>query len=327
MGEFLEKRRQDTQKRLALLQGSLAEAEQLCGDFACVYAIGSVGRGEVGQHSDLDLFIAGGGSPKNRALSRLSEIRIKADLIGATAATGFPEFSGDGEYLVHYTIDELTETLGKPEDDVTNTFTARLLWLLESRPLIGVSVYNKLTEDVISAYWKDYEDHKTDFMPAFLANDILRMWRTFCVNYEARTSREPAVKNAKRALKNYKLKHSRLMTCYSGLLYLLAMFVLQKSVHPQDAIEMVVLSPTERLEWMMKQTRFSESRGKMSELLQCYETFLAKTDAPEDELVKLFLDTAKKKEFIAIPNKFGDLMFQVLQGVGSDSAFYRLLLV
>jgi hypothetical protein len=55
-------------------------------------------------------------------------------------------------------------------------------------------------------------------VPAFLANDILRIWRTFCVNYEARTETEPAEKKAKRKLKNYKLEHSRLLTCYSALL-------------------------------------------------------------------------------------------------------------
>ena len=38
-----------------------------------------------------------------------------------------PEFSGDGRYLTHYAVHEFTETLGTPEDDVTNTFTARLL--------------------------------------------------------------------------------------------------------------------------------------------------------------------------------------------------------
>ena len=61
-------------------------------------------------------------------------------------------------------------------------------------------------------------------MPAFLSNDILRLWRTLCVNYEARTKTTPEQEKAKRELTNYKLKHSRLLTCYSGILYLLAIF-------------------------------------------------------------------------------------------------------
>src|SRR6202023_3331392 len=131
---------------------------------------------------------------------------------------------------------------------VTNTFTARLLLLLESCALIGKPVYREVTNDVIAAYWRDYEDHKSDFMPAFLANDILRLWRTFCVNYEARTDRVPEAKKAKGKLKSYKLKQSRLITCYSAILYLLAIFRKNGTVSPQDALEMIDFTPTQRLE-------------------------------------------------------------------------------
>src|SRR5580658_2234467 len=67
-------------------------------------------------------------------LKHLDEICIKADLIEVTRKLRIPEFSGDGRYLAHYSVHEFTKALGTPEDDVTNTFTARLLLLLESRP-------------------------------------------------------------------------------------------------------------------------------------------------------------------------------------------------
>ena len=85
-------------------------------------------------------------------------------------------------------------------------------------------------------------------MPTFLTNDILRLWRTFCVNYEARTERVPELEKAKGKLKNYKLKHSRLLTCYSAILYLIAIHYQNGSVHPSDAREMTELTPTQRLE-------------------------------------------------------------------------------
>ena len=224
MGELLNRRRKETAERIKSLRDALADAEALCGDRACVYVTGSFGRGETSPHSDLDLFIAGRGDLKQPELSRLDEILIKADLIEATRKLRIRDFSGDGEYLKHYTARELVEALGTPEDDVENTFTARLLLLLESSALIGEPAYQQITDEVIVAYWRDYEGHKNDFMPAFLANDVLRMWRTFCVNYEARTRSQPEREMAKRRLKNYKLKHSRLLTCYSALLYLLAVF-------------------------------------------------------------------------------------------------------
>lgn len=192
-------RREYTKERTEALQKKLGNASQLLGEKACVYATGSFGRLEASSESDLDLFIvgkvesveSGEGAVNKRQLSRLDEICVKADLIEATRELKFPDFDGDGKYLAHYSVDELTKTLGKPEDDANNTLTGRLLLFLESRPLIGEGAYQSIIEDVIAAYWRDFEDHKTDFMPAYLANDILRLWRTFCVNYEARTQRQP----------------------------------------------------------------------------------------------------------------------------------------
>jgi predicted nucleotidyltransferase len=253
MGEVLEARRNETQSRLTKLRTRLRDAALRAEGKACVYITGSFGRGEASKYSDLDLFIVGLGSPGKRTLPRLEEICIKADLIEATRDLDFPEFSGDGQYLTHYSEEELIGALGQPEDDASNTFTARLLLLLESRAVVESSIYEGVVKNVVAAYWRDYEDHKKEFIPAFLANDILRLWRTFCVNYEARTFTDPPGKKAKRKVKNYKLKHSRLLTCYSALLYLLSIYSAQHTVHPDDAVTMAKLSPTARLEYLLEQ--------------------------------------------------------------------------
>ena len=148
----------------------------------------------------------------------MDEILIKADLIEATGSFASLISLVAASILPIIRSKNWLEPSGHLEDDAKNTFTARLLLLLESSALLGQAVYTEITHEVISAYWKDYQRHKNDFSPAFLANDILRMWRTFCVNYEARTASEPDIEKAKRKLKNYKLKHSRLLTCYSALL-------------------------------------------------------------------------------------------------------------
>jgi predicted nucleotidyltransferase len=251
MGKVLETRRNKTKHRFEQLQTELRLAGERVAKKACVYATGSFGRGEASDYSDLDIFIVGLGEKRAPQLSRLEEIRLEAELILATEKLTIPEFSGDGEYLVHYPLQELVEALGKRHDDASSTFTARLLLLLESKPVIGQKVYERTISNVIAKYWRDYADNKDEFVPAFLGNDILRLWRTFCVNYEANTSSEPPEKRAKRKLKNYKLRHSRLLTCYSALLYLLATYVNQNTVHPTDAISMTMLSPTERLEWLL----------------------------------------------------------------------------
>lgn len=269
MGELLSRRREQTLTRFSELRDNLTEAEGICRNKACVYATGSFARGEASEHSDVDLFIVGRGEADKRRLGRLEEILLKADLIEVTRKLNIPEFSGDGQYLVHYTVQQLVGSLGKPEDDATNTFTARLLLILESRPLLESEVYQTVVEQVLAAYWQDFEDHRNEFIPAFLANDILRLWRTFCVNYEAGTAREPEEKAAKRRIKNYKLKHSRLLTCYSALLYLLAIYGRDHTVTPVNAAEMAAMTPTERIEWLRNQADLAEAHTASRRTLGC----------------------------------------------------------
>jgi predicted nucleotidyltransferase len=327
MGELLERRRKESDERIAKLRLELKDAESLCSGVACVYMTGSFSRGEASRYSDLDLFIVGKGESGTRSLGALNETLIKSDLIRATRKLGIPDFSGEGAYLTHYTVEELVGTLGKPEDDVSNTFTARLLLLLESRPLLGAVVYREVIPAVVQAYCKDYQDHSSDFVPGFLANDILRMWRTFCVNYEARTQSAPPAKKAKRKIKNYKLKHSRLLTCYSALVYLLVLFLRKSTVSPEDIVEMIGLTPTERLEWLALQTEAKDARPQIEELLSLYEEFLSRTDASEDELIRRFMDPEMSKLYSESQHRFGDLVFEALQAVGKNNRLHRLLVV
>lgn len=327
MGELLDRRRSETNKGIEQLREELREAETLAAGKACVYMTGSFGRGEASQHSDLDIFIAGKDEKGRPLLTRLDEILLKADLIEATRKLRIPDFSGDGEYLQHYSVDQLVKTLGKPEDDVKNTFTARLLLVLESRSLLGEAVYRHVIDEAVGAYWGDYQEHKNEFVPAFLANDILRLWRTFCVNYEARTSKEPAKQKAKRKLKNYKLKHSRLLTCYSSLLHLLAVYAAKKTVSPLDAIEMIELTPTGRLEWILKQDHCATAHSRVKELITCYENFLKTTDAPEEVLVERFMDAKVRREEFSAADKLGNLVFEILESIGQRNLFHRLLVV
>jgi len=190
---------------------------------------------------------------------------------------------------------------------------------------VGVAISQTLqvTGEVIAAYWRDYEDHKLDFMPAFLANDILRLWRTFCVNYEARTERVPEVEKAKGKLKNYKLKQSRLLTCYSGLLYLLAVYAHQRTVSPTDAMAMIELTPTERLEWILRREELTHAHSAIKALLDQYERFLETTNASEEELIRKFMDKETSRSYLGTGNKFGDLVFEALTSIGRGNPTRR----
>lgn len=329
----IDDRRAYTDTRVSKLKEYLVESAKQIDGIACVYATGSFGRSEAWKYSDLDLFIVAknkdvrpeAGRPES-TLRKLDEICLKADLIKATRILGIPEFDGDGKYLVHYTIDDLKNKLGHPEDDADNTFTARLLLLLESRPLIGDVVYDEVVGDVIAAYWRDYSDHKGEFVPAFLANDIVRLWRTFCVNYEVRTERAPVEKNIRRRQKNYTLKHSRLLTCYSGLMFLLSIFALKKTVEPDDVREMVSLSPTERLEWMLRIPELADAQKDIAAVLKKYGEFLELKD-DKDRFFQLMSDRTTMKELMDGSHVLSDGIFRAIQIIGEGNRLHRLLLV
>lgn len=329
MGEILNARRASSDERLQKLEAALTNAAELAAGKACVYVTGSFGRGEASEHSDLDLFIvaSGGADGASRgSLSRLDEICIKADLIRAARDQHFQEFSRDGEYLVHYTVGQLIKNLGAAVDDALNTFTARLLLLLESRSLVGKGVHENALKEVVQSYWRDFRGHEGNFQPAFLANDIMRLWRTFCVNYEARTQSEPAEKKAKRKLKNYKLKHSRLLTCYSALLYLSAILAEAGTVTEEAALQMTRLTPTQRVEALVDLTTEVEPSGVVR-IIDCYEKFLRETNASEGELLERFKDPQQSRAYAADAQALGDAVHAVLRQVGEKSGFYRMLVV
>jgi predicted nucleotidyltransferase len=220
--KYIEERREKTRERLNLLQSELGVLENILGDKACVYSTGSFGRLEAGSNSDLDLFIVtktskltdGEVETTVNQLSQLDTILVKAGLIGAVRKLKIPDFDADGRYLACHSVEDFLSSLGGPDDDYKNTLTGRLLLFLEGRPLVGEKVHSEVIDEVIAAYFEDFADRSEEFVPAYLANDILRLWRTFCVNYEfGRKSKRTASK-----IKNYKLKHSRMLTCYSALI-------------------------------------------------------------------------------------------------------------
>ena len=339
----LTERREQTQQRIDRLQHELKEVESLLNGNACVYATGSFGRHEAGETSDLDLFMVervlreqdDPGSMK-KLVNNLDETIIKADLIRATRALQIPDFDGDGKYLSYYTVEDLIKTLGKRDDDQKNTFTARLLLLLESHCLIGSEQYNDVIRAVIKAYWRDYETHVDNFVPAFLLNDILRLWRTFCVNYEAGRSGEDL---AKHKVKNYKLKYSRLLTCYSAILYMLAVYKENRTVSPDDAFAMSALSPTARLEQRLKkeiksvrekiveQETEAEVKQLLNHLLEKYCEFLEITSAGNDALQSKLADRDQAETQFNKAKTFGDIMAQAVQKMSDQSGLFRWVLV
>lgn len=324
--DALRQRREFSENRLKDVRRVLEEldAPRVLGGGGTVYATGSMARGDASEHSDLDVFILSKISEDDPELTNLDAIVLKAKLIEMGARLGLPAFSDDGQYLVVHSVTEMLEKLGRAEDDYENLFTARMLLLLESSPLVGADSYERAIQTVVKKYWIDYEGNETDFLPVFLTNDIIRYWKVLCLNYEAFTSGQ---KESKRRHQNYKLRFSRLLTCYSSIVYLLAVARLNERVTPDDVTRMATLRPIDRLLEASRMLNDINVDRTVSTVLARYETFLGTTDADKDSVRERFENDDYNRERRIEATAFGDGMFELLNLVGSGTPLFRYLVI
>lgn len=266
-----------SRSRLALLSKRVSHVSSLRRFSGLgIYVTGSYGRLEASEQSDLDLFFVFDDLGKEKKIDKLSKILIDGALIGTTRNMGFPEFSNEGEFLEIHSLKDMLKTLGGREDDYSNRFTARMLLILESRPIYNRSAYNRIVEKIVHAYFRDYHGHEKDFRPIFLVNDILRYWKTLCLNYENKRNLRSsnADTNNKNHLRNLKLKFSRLLTCFSAAIPLCA----RSSTTREQIVDLIRRPPIERIESVAKES--NKNRQFLESILSEYAWFLSVTAKP-----------------------------------------------
>ncbi|WP_162454939.1 hypothetical protein [Pseudoxanthomonas kalamensis] len=144
-----------------------------------IFSAGSYGRLEAGNKSDLDIFVVS----REESYTPLSNVRILGAIADINDQLSLPAFDESMRFFKVYTENDLVNNLGKPKDDTENSFTARMLLVLEGRVVFGDDKYEILTTKVVENYFRDNKGKK-DYRPLFLLNDLLRYWRTLCLNYE-----------------------------------------------------------------------------------------------------------------------------------------------
>lgn len=310
------------------------------GDHTAVYVTGSGGRGEMSRASDLDLFLVRAvGEP-----SRLDAVVLQASILRATADCGIPLPSADGVFLEMHSADEFAQMLGSADDDAKNKFTARMLLLLESRPILGEGAYDAIIDRMIDSYWTTHRPHHEGFQPFMLVNDVIRYWRVVLLNHESRLLAKRAELesegivdlaarlDAERYVRSYKLRFARCLTCFASLAYLLALSSSRGGVSHDDIRAMVKRSPWERLDRVSELAPSPFVAPLLTEMRALYETFLIETAAPKRDLLRSFGDSSTARERSKSGGRFADLMFRLLQSLGTregedPNPLYRHMLV
>ena len=274
MGSVFFKAKEKSENNLEILKsrmlGSFPDTDILSSNI-CVYACGSLGRLEMTHKTDLDLFfIALNDSDKEskEIYSNVNRYLFFSNLYSINKELGYHEPSKHGDYWVFTPKCNLLD-IGSRQEDYNNSFTARMLLILESKPIFNESGYRELLKEVIEKYFVDYKDYKSRFYPLYLMNDIMRYWYTLTLNYEYR--RDGGDDANEKSWKRLKLKYARLITCFSMIACLY-----KKSITPEDVMNYTQMTPFERL-WSLSDT-ITDIKGIISKIENEYEWFISLRD-------------------------------------------------
>jgi hypothetical protein len=336
MSAVLEQRREQSVRGVADVRRELASRIAWAQELPLVvYVTGSFGRLEARypEGSDLDVFFlyAPDDDPDGKLdLPRLTWFRMIAAVIEAAEELKFEPFSQDGEFLKAHNVKRVGRQLGSRHEDTENGFTARVLLLLESQYLLNRNLYDELVLETIGFYYGDYATNREKFRPHALINDILRYWRTLCLNYEHSRSRHRSASDdsevqttfrAASALDNLKLRYSRLALCFSMIAVLSSE---PEGIPPERVRELCRTVPADR--WKLAAER--DSHGAAQEvavrLLAEYENFLELTADKAAILLRL-RDAEERATLRRKASEFGDLVYELLRLVVPEDQFRRLV--
>ena len=321
----LKKHKEYSKLRLQELRNQISNIEELRKNELCVFTTGSYGRLEASENSDIDLFFID--TNPDSLTSNIDKTIINSEIIKICRSFDLPEFSKDGLFLKIHSLSEIKLQLGSPKDDYNNYFTTRLLLLLESQPIYNKELYEKSIDEIIESYFVDFHDHTKNFKPIFLANDIIRFWKTLCLNYEHRRRRKKndleMPKNEKIVAhsKNLKLKFSRKLIVFS---FILKLVDLKGTITREDVRKIVLMTPIERLESLKDSN--PEVGGKIQKAILSYQWFINKTQIPSTEMLEWISDRDERNDAFDKSRKFGDEIYDILDSVDKQSIISKLLI-
>lgn len=199
----------------------------------CVVTVGSLARREASAQSDIDFFVIVDGDESN-AKDRYQDIEAVLGSVGLRP----PSSTGAFGQLVQYGT--LLENIGGLEDR-TETLTRRMLLLLECEWLSNESLFNRLFEESVNKYVrKGITQHQ---LCRFFLNDLIRYYRTICVDFEFKTS----IQGKSWGDRNVKLLFSRKLLYFSGVLTVAETVQHTCEAKREMLKEMLRLTPIERI--------------------------------------------------------------------------------
>ena len=288
-------------------------SEVLGGDSDLIVGVnGSVARREETAGSDVDLFVLTLSGDTEAAKKAQSEYRNRL------AAQGIKMAAPGGVFDEPLPTTQLTAMIGG-EDDTNTYITRRMLYLLEGEWVANKDSFDRLRLELVERYVpKDLDEHK---IVRFFINDVVRYWRTICVDFEYKTADE----TKPRAIRLVKLRLSRMLIYVAGIAAAGQTVGQDAATKRKRLAELLALPPLARL---------GEIYGldKMAAVQARYATFLSALDC-EDIRSKLELPGAEglsTQEFSELAEVARDFKAELLAlldiKTGGDPLMEALLL-
>ncbi len=228
---------------------------------ASVVLFGSWARRELTEHSDDDWLVLINSSPRKDVNPSLEEVET---ILGVEQRKpGKQEVFG-----IHAFCDDIAEKVGLERDDNKN-LTHRVLLMLESVPFTGHKQHRACWDRILSGYLQ--EVRRDERPPRFFLNDVVRYWRTICVDFVGKHREEDG---EKWGMRNAKLRASRKVLFAGGLLPILQCFRFNRDDMHAFLVDQLTAPATDRLayaflEWNVLDTgaRFFEAYDRWIGLL------------------------------------------------------------
>lgn len=234
---------------------------------AAIFLAGSYGRMEAGEPSDGDTLIVYRSAPpaheKEALLKRV--VRILED-------NGVRGSNPRGVFRIQFALDTLVDTTGSHEENAAS-LAQRMLLLMEARCVHGFEFGAQVISRLLDHYFL-YQQHDPSKELVFLLNDCIRYFRHICVNYQFTFANE----NEHWALRNIKLRHSRVIMYMGLLLIILNSSSKQYSTARRPYIEgELAHTPLARISRVLTEI---DEKPRLARILACYNRFVAAVADP-----------------------------------------------
>ena len=273
----------------------IADAKKIIEDFAdqnfsglddlCFIVVGSIGRNEALDASDIDII------PVARTSEALDTYESLDQQMRQELGSNLGIRVSQGRHLTKPdVIDSFvdSESIGG-QKDTSECLTKRMLILTEGREIAGSYTLDEIRQSILCAYGA--RNRSSGRHTLSLCNDIARYYRTLCIEYKSKAD----VEDGDWCTRNLKLRHSRKIWYFSNIVRIVKLAEMYPSGSGFDGELLASFDkrPIERLCEALPEIQAIE----IGRLLERYSFFLKFMSSEQNRKTLSEIDYAERYEF------------------------------